>query len=61
VLDYLDQINQGEVGDIGAHVPRHSVTPFDLREDVAAATSNADLAAQAPHREGRLVASPPTT
>jgi aspartyl-tRNA(Asn)/glutamyl-tRNA(Gln) amidotransferase subunit C len=61
VLDYLDQINQGDAGDIAAHVPRRSVTPFDLREDVASPSANFDLTSQAPHREGRLVASPPTT
>ncbi|MDP2790081.1 MAG: Asp-tRNA(Asn)/Glu-tRNA(Gln) amidotransferase subunit GatC [bacterium] len=61
VLDYLDQINQGDAAHVAAHVPRRTVTPYDLREDVAAVPSSVDLAAQAPHREGRLVASPPTT
>lgn len=61
VLDYLDQINQGDAGQVAAHVPRRTVAPSHLREDAAAAPSSADLAAQAPHREGRLVASPPTT
>lgn len=61
VLDYLEQINHGDAAPAAAHVPRRSVTPFDLREDALAPPGNADLTAQAPHREGRLVASPPTT
>lgn len=61
VLDYLDQINQGDAGQVAAHVPRCSVTPSHLRPDIAAAPSSVNLTAQAPHREGRLVASPPTT
>ena len=60
ILDYLDQINQGDAGQVAAHVPRQTVTPLDLREDVAAAASSIDLTAAAPHREGRLVASPAT-
>lgn len=61
VLDYLERINQGDAAHIAAHVPRRSVTPFELREDTAVPFGTADLTAQAPHREGRLVASPPTT
>ncbi len=61
VLDYLDQINQGDAAVVGAHIPRRTITPFDLREDVAVASASVDLTSQAPHREGTLVASPPTT
>ncbi|MEK7519042.1 MAG: Asp-tRNA(Asn)/Glu-tRNA(Gln) amidotransferase subunit GatC [Patescibacteria group bacterium] len=60
VLDYLDQINQGDAGQVAAHLPRRSVTPLDLRADTTSPSASADLTAQAPHREGRLVASPPT-
>ena len=60
VLDYLDQINKGDAGQVAAHVPRQTITPSHLRADVAAAPSSTDLTAQAPHREGKLVASPPT-
>lgn len=61
VLDYLEQINHGDAAHVAAYVPRRSVTPFDLREDTPAPAGNVDLTSQAPHREGRLVASPPTT
>jgi aspartyl/glutamyl-tRNA(Asn/Gln) amidotransferase C subunit len=61
VLDYFDQITQGDAARVAPHVPRRAITPYDLREDSAAAPTGEDLAAQAPHREGRLVSSPPTT
>jgi aspartyl-tRNA(Asn)/glutamyl-tRNA(Gln) amidotransferase subunit C len=60
VLDYLDQINQGDAEHVAAHIPRRALAPYDLREDIAKASSSQDLTSQAPHREGRLVVSPPT-
>ena len=61
LLAYLAPINQGDASKVAAHIPRRAITPSHLRADVVVPPPGADLTAQAPHREGRLVASPPTT
>ncbi len=58
VLDYLDQINQGDAQQEAATRARQNISPSDVRADVVV-PSAPGLIEQAPVQEGSSVVSPP--